>query len=297
MTRRLKRVLQDEHNDLLDRLRNVEGAPTLADVLAPAEAQAERYLAAARPFMVEAAVAGARFVKGSEAEDSAGGDAEMISTVADAAVRDAVVAIVEPLRNRIEAVLEERGRDANDVLVDALASVYRQTRSHRVEPLVADFLSAAHAMAIWHAAPDGAALRWIAEDAGGPCPDCDDNALAGPVRKGEPFPTGQLYPRPIAVAVACSCPPHPERRRTGLGPGLSDDGRHAPVGSGSACVPPPICRVRCRGTSRRLRIGVLIAVVVVILLLTTVHDHGRASIPATSGSRRSASRRCSGACS
>ena len=194
MTRRLKRVLQDEHNDLLDRLRNVEGAPTLADVLAPAEVQAERYLAAARPFMVEAAVAGARFVKGSEAEDTAGGDAEMIATVADAAVRDAVVAIVEPLRNRIEAVLEERGRDANDVLVDALASVYRQTRSHRVEPLVADFLSAAHAMAIWHAAPDGAALRWIAEDAGGPCPDCDDNALAGPVRKGEPFPTGQLYP-------------------------------------------------------------------------------------------------------
>jgi hypothetical protein len=37
-------------------------------------------------------------------------------------------------------------------------------------------------------------LRWIVDDDGGPCPDCDDDALAGPTRKGDPFPTGQLHP-------------------------------------------------------------------------------------------------------
>jgi hypothetical protein len=34
----------------------------------------------------------------------------------------------------------------------------------------------------------------VASDDGGPCPDCDDDALAGPTRKGDAFPTGQLHP-------------------------------------------------------------------------------------------------------
>jgi hypothetical protein len=31
-------------------------------------------------------------------------------------------------------------------------------------------------------------------DEEGQCPDCDDNALAGPVTKGQPYPTGQPHP-------------------------------------------------------------------------------------------------------
>ena len=34
----------------------------------------------------------------------------------------------------------------------------------------------------------------VVDDGGVPCPDCDDNSLAGSVPKGEPFPTGDLHP-------------------------------------------------------------------------------------------------------
>lgn len=37
-------------------------------------------------------------------------------------------------------------------------------------------------------------MRWIVEDTDGPCPDCDDDALAGELPKGEAFPTGQHHP-------------------------------------------------------------------------------------------------------
>jgi hypothetical protein len=94
----------------------------------------------------------------------------------------------------MEAVVTERGGDGHDALAEALAPVYREARSPRLEAVVTDALSAAHAEAAWRAAPATAPLRWIAEDAGGPCSDCDDNVLAGPLPKGEVFPTGQLYP-------------------------------------------------------------------------------------------------------
>jgi DivIVA domain-containing protein len=221
MVRRLKRVLQDEHNDLLDQLRQVRGRPTAA-VLSPPELSVERYTAAVGPFVEEAAAAGTRFVMSAPARSAgrgrpavalggsgraghdfaavggsgrAGHDFEaIVAAVTGPAVEGTVAAIVERLRRRLETVLAERGGDAPEVLANSLASVYRETRSRWIEPLSADVLSAAHAEAAWRAAPRGSVLRWVAEDADGPCSDCDDNALAGPVLRGEVFPTGQLYP-------------------------------------------------------------------------------------------------------
>jgi hypothetical protein len=195
LTRRLKRALQDEHNDLLDRLRRVRGAPTLDGVLGPRDPQVERYVTVARPFLERAAAAGARFAAGTEAGDRGPAEPGAVAVSVAGPAADAVgAAIVGPLRERVQSVLDERGRDANEVIVDSLASVYREIRSQRVEPLAADALSAAHAEATWHTATEGSSLRWVAEDAEGPCPDCDDNVLAGPIPKGEVFPTGQLHP-------------------------------------------------------------------------------------------------------
>jgi hypothetical protein len=46
-------------------------------------------------------------------------------------------------------------------------------------------------------------------DLGGPCPDCDDNALAGPTPRGEVFPTGQPHP---PAHAGCRCLLVPVRR-------------------------------------------------------------------------------------
>ena len=52
---------------------------------------------------------------------------------------------------------------------------------------------------------DGSA-RWVVDDGGAPCPDCDDNALAGPVPHGSEFPTGDLHP-PAHPGCRCLAAP------------------------------------------------------------------------------------------
>ena len=64
LSRRLKRTLQDDHNDLLDRLRSGHSAWSL-DLLTPEPEHHDIYATAALPFLEEAAQAGASYV-GSE---------------------------------------------------------------------------------------------------------------------------------------------------------------------------------------------------------------------------------------
>ena len=54
----------------------------------------------------------------------------------------------------------------------------------------------------FEATPGGVELRWVVDDDGRRCPDCDDNALAGPVTKGAAFPTGQVHP---PAPPGCRC--------------------------------------------------------------------------------------------
>ncbi|HZU80747.1 MAG TPA: hypothetical protein VE991_12590, partial [Acidimicrobiales bacterium] len=52
------------------------------------------------------------------------------------------------------------------------------------------------------------ALRWIVDDDGAECPDCDDNALAGSVPSGDAFPTGHRHP-PAHPGCRCLLAPDP----------------------------------------------------------------------------------------
>ncbi len=80
------------------------------------------------------------------------------------------------------------------MLVESLGAAYREWKSQRIERIAGDALSGAFSRGTWHAMPEGASMRWIVEDVDGPCPDCDDDALAGVLPRGEVFPTGQHYP-------------------------------------------------------------------------------------------------------
>ena len=64
---------------------------------------------------------------------------------------------------------------------------------HELEPLVRHHVTVAFARGAYAAYPAGASLRWVVDDEA-PCPDCDDNALAGAVTKGQSYPTGQVHP-------------------------------------------------------------------------------------------------------
>ena len=191
LTRRLKRALQDEQNDVLDRLRNLKEAPTVARLLPDADGHRESYVAAARPLLVDAATAGAAFAEetlGLEARPSAG------AVEVEDLARECASSIVDALRRRLEQAMERGRGEDQSVLVDSLGAAYREWKTQRIERLAGDVLAGAFSRGTWTAAPDGALFRWVVEDVDGPCPDCDDDALAGSIPRNEPFPTGQPYP-------------------------------------------------------------------------------------------------------
>jgi len=67
---------------------------------------------------------------------------------------------------------------------------------------------AAFARGAFAATPAATSSRWLVEDVDGPCPDCDDNVLAGDVPKGEAYPTGQQHP---PAHPGCRCLVVPNR--------------------------------------------------------------------------------------
>ncbi len=191
LARKLKRALQDEQNDMLDRLRSLRGEPSAARLLPDVDEQVSRYAGAIKPLLTKAASAGAALaaeVLGGRAP--AGGGASALKELADEASRS----IVGPLRRLLEQAIDAHAGEEQTVLVESLGSAYREWKTQRIERIAGDALAAAFARGTWHAMPDGASMRWIVEDLDGPCPDCDDDALAGTLPKGEAFPTGQLHP-------------------------------------------------------------------------------------------------------
>jgi hypothetical protein len=102
--------------------------------------------------------------------------------------------LVAGLRTRLETVTA-RGRAAGDpaAVGEAVSAAYRECRAERVQPLARDAVQAAWGAGAFAAAPD-AHLSWVLDPADRCSGDCADNALAGPRRKGEPFPTGDRHP-------------------------------------------------------------------------------------------------------
>jgi hypothetical protein len=205
LARRLKRALQDDQNDLLDRLRGLRSSQKAAAVVLPERAaHAGRFRDTGRPLLGEALAAGGSFVAsvipGVRATESHAG--------LDRQADDLAEAIVEPLRRRLESVLVAGDGDDPVVLAEAVGAAYREWKTKRVEVVAADHVAGAFSAGAFAATPSGTSLRWLVEDVDGPCPDCDDNVLAGSLPKGEPFPTGQRHP-PAHPGCRCLLVPEP----------------------------------------------------------------------------------------
>jgi DivIVA domain-containing protein len=190
LARRLKRALTDDQNDILDRLRASKG--WVPSVLPPEPEHIQRYAHAGLEQLVEAARSGASFT---------GGKSDEVPKVDDIA-SELAAAIVVPLRRRLEGYGAGVDSDDDAALVEHVGAAFRDWKGARVERLVGDEAVAAFSRAALAATPTDVSLRWVVDDDGVECPDCDDNALAGPVPRGEAFPTG--HPHPPAHA-GCRC--------------------------------------------------------------------------------------------
>lgn len=187
LARALKRVLGDEQNEVLDAVRRL--GPS-AGVLPAPGVQTAAYRDAALPWLQQAVRAGAGFVS----DPASPPEAEPPQPPADAPAAALAAELVEPLRARLSRALEG-GADGDDpsVAAESLRATYRQWKVQQVEEHARHHVLAAFSLGAFAATPPVVSLQWLVDD-DGHCPDCDDNALAGPTAKGQPFPTGQLHP-------------------------------------------------------------------------------------------------------
>jgi cell division septum initiation protein DivIVA len=194
LARALKRALQDDQNVLLDALRHSDGTVELDKIL-PEEEQRSRLEEPAAPLLVEAYGAGFGWLS-----ESATPSGEEMSTTGESLAAALAVEVTGFLRSKLQAALASVG-DVAEEAADVAGAAYREWRGRRVEGTAADYTTRAFASGTI-AGSAGLELRWIVDDDGDPCPDCDDNALAGGVVAGEEFPTGQPHP---PVHPGCRC--------------------------------------------------------------------------------------------
>jgi DivIVA domain-containing protein len=195
LTRRLKRAMADDQNDVLDRVRALGSFGPA--VLACEGDHQERYRLAAHVQLLEAARAGATLAGGSP-DDAPGVD--------DLSV-ELAQSVVAPLRRRLlEAPSPLQGDEA--AVVEHVGSAYREWKGQRLERVARDMAHAAFWRAALAATPEDQELHWLVDDEGRACPDCDDNALAGALPRGEAFPTGHVHP-PAHPGCRCLLVPGP----------------------------------------------------------------------------------------
>ncbi|MGH2686090.1 MAG: hypothetical protein ACRDJP_11550, partial [Actinomycetota bacterium] len=180
----------DEQNEVLDLLRRTPRG-RVGELLPPASDHVARYRDAAADTFQDAWRAGAGSTQTAPAD--------LLTELAGE--------LVGPLRTRVERVAA--GPAEGDELADALRGCYREWRSRLSEGTVHHVVVAAYSAGVYDAAPAGTKLCWVVDNGGVPCPDADDNALAGAVPKGEPFPTGHLRP-PAHPGCRCLAIPDPE---------------------------------------------------------------------------------------
>jgi hypothetical protein len=190
LVRKIKRSLQDEQNVALDRLRTHKGRLTADVILRPLSDHLQAYVGLTGPVLYEVERAGAKLA-GELGPVSEGTTADQAALAALATSLGST--ILEPIRSRIERSIDEAGDDAVSA-ADGVSVAFREWRSSRIESLVSDQVTAAMTFGLRRVLRPGTMVRWIVDDGDGRCPDCDDNALAGPTPVGEAFPTGQLGP-------------------------------------------------------------------------------------------------------
>jgi len=179
LAKKVKRLLADHQNAVLDRLR-ARRPPGALELLGEIEDLLGPLAAAAEPLLRDAASAGA----------AAAGAPEASVPSADLA-RDVAANVVKDLRPRLEVAFSVVHPERR---VDRVNVAFREWRGERVGRLVGDAAYAAYARGHFVATRSRKPLRWVADDGERPCPDCEDNSLAGPVAKGSPFPTGHRHP-------------------------------------------------------------------------------------------------------
>lgn len=180
MGRRLKRVLADEQNEVMDALRR-GGTVEFSDVLPDGDEHADRYAIAATTGLDAAA--------GHGAEAAGGATDASCDELAGALGRT----LVDPLRRRVQRSFDDADGDLEEI-TERLRALYREWKGQHIGRAVRHYAAAAYSLGAADAVPKGEVQRWLVDPSCEACPDCDDNALAGEIPHGDSYPTGDTRP-------------------------------------------------------------------------------------------------------
>jgi hypothetical protein len=197
--RKLKRVLADEQNGALDRLRQQRSITELDQLVADIDEHAQIYVDALASDLLDAAVAG-----GAEVGKN---DTKTLRTTlvkggaldrSHAIVRDDLVA---PLRARLERAIADGAGD-NEEITKRVRAVYREWKTQHSDDQLDDAFRFAIGGGVAAAIKPGTPIVWSIDPSEPTCPDCEDNSLAGEVEVGHAFPTGHVA---APAHAGCRC--------------------------------------------------------------------------------------------
>jgi len=210
MSRSLKRLVSDEQNEVLDRLRRIRrGRPDTATLLPEGDDEITFTLGLHDDYAA-AAVAGARFWAGESNADEAAATEAVDADVVEGGLEIRVSELLGLRRAHIHRALEHAVDGGVELaeLADPVRAAYREWRTRSVPDLAADLAASGFALGEQAAAGEGGNWCWMVDNGGLPCSDADDNALAGPVACGSTFPTGDVIP-PAHSGCRCILVPAP----------------------------------------------------------------------------------------
>jgi DivIVA domain-containing protein len=187
-SRKLKRVLADEQNDVLHTLRGKAPVRSVDDLVSGDDEHAARYTDSVAGDLIAAAVAGAVSMGATAA--AAQRDVKKANAIAAAA--DALaVDVVRPLRDRLSRCVAEADGD-NDELSSLVRIVYREWKNQRIDERLDDVARIAFGKGALAGVAPGTAITWTVDPNGPECADAEDNCLQGAVKAGEVFPTDHV---------------------------------------------------------------------------------------------------------
>ena len=197
MSRRLKRVLADEQNEVLDILRGKLSVKTLDAIVGPKSDHSARMIEALEASLKGAALAGAKSL--SNASDK---EVQKMIATQMAAINEYVVAtVVVPLRERLSRSISQASGD-NAELTSLVRLVYREWKNTHVDTQVDNIAQTSFGRGAFAALTPGAQICWKVDPNGPACADAEDNSLAGFVGAGEAFPTGHTH---APAHAGCRC--------------------------------------------------------------------------------------------
>ena len=201
MARKLKRVLADEQNNVLEHLRGKRSSLEMDAILGTVEEHAVRYAESIAEDTMAAAGSGAKSVK------TAGGSTRRVTQKAVAShVKESVTAgLVAGFRKDTRIAIGEAEGD-REILASLMRDVYRKWKTDLIDQHVDDLACTSYSKGGFLALEAQTRVSWMVDPDAACCSECEDNSLAGAVTKGEEFPTGHAMPPAHPGCRCLVCP-------------------------------------------------------------------------------------------